>query len=154
MNDIMTVQDGMMVSLAYTLHVDGVLVDESEQDEPLEFIQGQGDIISGLEQALYGMQVGQRREVHVAPEDGYGEVDEQAMMYVPLAMFPPNFPLQPGLELSIRDRENNILPARIVQVEEERALLDLNHPLAGKTLDFSVQIVALRPASDAERLQG
>lgn len=146
------VQDGCVVSMEYTLKVDGEVVDSSVGHEPLEFLQGGGNIIPGLEQALYGMSVGDSKKVVVAPADGYGEFDEEAMINVPRAEFPSEIPLEIGLELGVQDDEGNPMSAFVAEITEEAVLLDLNHPLAGEELHFDVKIVALREAT-AEELE-
>ena len=94
MTDELKVDDGQVVSMHYTLHVDGQVVDSSEGKEPLQFIQGMGHIIRGLEHQLYDMKVGEKKDVVVAPKDGYGETDPEAFMDVPRDLFPPNIPLK------------------------------------------------------------
>ncbi len=154
MNQPLKVDDGQVVSMHYTLHVDGQLIDTSTEGEPLEFIQGMGQIIPGLEQQLYNMQVGETRQVTVAPRDGYGEVDLEAFMDVPRSAFPANIPVEKGVELELRDQAGHPLYARIDAVTEENVRLDMNHPLAGKELHFEVTIAALRPATEDEMAHG
>src|SRR5512140_1079152 len=98
------VDDGKVVSMHYTLQVDGRVVDSSEGGEPLQFIQGMGHIIPGLEQQLYNMQVGDSKNITVPPQEGYGETDSTAFMDVPREAFPDNVPLDKGTELELRDQ--------------------------------------------------
>ena len=140
--------------MQYTLHVDGQLVDASSETEPLQFIQGMGHIIPGLEHELYDMQIGERKAVRVAPSDGYGEVDAAAFMDVPREAFPTGVPLVPGTELQLQDRTGHPAYARIQAVPDEVIRLNMNHPLAGKTLDFDVTIAAVRPATEEEVAHG
>ena len=154
MNDILKVQDGQVVAMDYTLHVDGEVVDSSEGHEPLEFLQGVGSIIPGLERELYGMAIGETKKVVVAAADAYGEFDEQALVDVPKGEFPSQIPLEPGTELQVRGQDGETMYGRITNVGEETVQLDFNHPLAGKELNFSVTIAALREASDEELLHG
>ncbi len=144
------VADDVVVSLDYTLTVDGEVLDSSEGNEPIEFIQGHGHIIPGLEQALYGMGVGECKSVVVSAADGYGEVDPNALLDVPRSEFPPNIPLEPGVELQVRDNDGHLMYARIVEVGADTVRLDFNHPLAGKELHFDVKVVSLRQATDEE----
>ena len=97
------VDAGKVVSMHYTLQVDGKVVDSSEGGEPLQFIQGMGHIIPGLEHELYDMEVGQSKSVTVPPKEGYGETDDSAFMDVPREAFPANVPLEKGTELELRD---------------------------------------------------
>src|SRR5512138_3940443 len=97
------VDDGKVVSMHYTLHVDGKVVDSSEGGEPLQFIQGMGHIIPGLEHELYDMEVGDSKKVSVAAQDGYGEADAEAFMEVPRNAFPAEVPMEPGTQLELKD---------------------------------------------------
>jgi FKBP-type peptidyl-prolyl cis-trans isomerase SlyD len=148
------VDDGQVVSMHYTLHVDGKVVDSSEGKEPLQFIQGMGHIIHGLEHELYDMKIGEKKDVVVAPKDGYGETDPTAFMDVPRNSFPPNVPLKLGTELELRDQSDYPMFARIEEVNDTNVRLNMNHPLAGKELHFSIQIANLRPASEEEVSHG
>ncbi len=148
------VADGQVVSMDYTLRVDGEIVDTSEGREPLEFLQGAGNIIPGLEKELYDMEIGDKKQVSVEPENAYGPVYADAFIDVPRNSFPESIPLEVGTELQVMGPENQPLYARIAEVGEETIKLDLNHPLAGKTLLFDVEIMALRDATDEEKDHG
>lgn len=154
MPDDMKVDDGKVVSMHYTLQVDGKVVDSSEGGEPLEFIQGMGHIIPGLEHELYNMEVGQSKNVTVSAKDGYGEADDEAFMDVPRDAFPEDVPLDKGTELELRDQSGHPVYARIDQVSDENVRLNMNHPLAGKELHFDVKIAGVRPATDEEVSHG
>lgn len=143
-----------VVSLDYTLRVDGVVVDTSEKSKPIQFIQGRGYIISGLESQLYGMQVGDRKQVAVSASDGYGEVDKSAYADIPRDEFPPDIPLKTGIGLQLRDQDGNVTEGYISKVGEKSVRLDFNHPLAGKDLDFSIEVVGLRYATAEELSHG
>lgn len=144
------VQDDVIVTLHYTVTVDGEVVDTSRNDEPIFFIQGKGQIVPGLERALYGMKASESKEVVVAPEDAYGEVDEKAFAKIPRSEFPAEIPLDPGVELQLSNDEGDELEAFIVSADEDTVHLNFNHPLAGKELHFSVQVLALRQATAEE----
>mgnify|MGYP001134402118 FL=1 len=148
------IADDVVVSLDYTLTVDNEVVDTSEDSEPIVFLQGHGNIIPGLEQALYGLAAGEQKEVVVQPADGYGELDPEAFADVPRKEFPPQIPMEVGIELQMRDKSGDILDARIDAVDEDTVRLDFNHPLAGKQLNFSVKVVSLRSASPEELEHG
>lgn len=154
MSETLKVDDGKVVSMHYTLHVDGEVVDTSDGGEPLQFIQGMGHIIPGLEHQLYDMEVGQSKNVTVAAKDGYGETDEAAFMEVPREAFPPDVPLKTGTELELRDQSGNPAYARVDSVSEKSVRLNMNHPLAGKELHFDVKIAGLRQATEEETSHG
>ncbi len=154
MSETQKVDDGKVVSMHYTLHVDGNVVDSSEGGEPLEFIQGMGHIIPGLEHELYDMEVGQSKNITVPARDGYGETDENAFMDVPRQSFPANVPLDKGTELELRDQSGHPVYARVDAVSDENVRLDMNHPLAGKDLNFDVKIAGVRTATEDEVSHG
>jgi FKBP-type peptidyl-prolyl cis-trans isomerase SlyD len=151
----LTVRDGMVVSLDYTLSLDsGQVVDSSSGQAPLDFVQGSGQIIPGLEQALAGMAIGDEKAVTVDPSEGYGAVDPGAFQTFPLNAFPPDIELSPGLQLQVRDEGGRVFPVQVAEVGQESVLLDFNHPLAGENLHFQVKVVGLRPASQEEMDHG
>ena len=154
MDNEFKIKNDQVVSMDYTLRVDGEVVDTSEGSDPIEFIQGKGEIIKGLETQLYGMEVGDAKDVVVKPKEGYGELDENAYVDVPREQFPQEIPLEVGTQLQVQDQKGRIQLARIEQVAKDSVRLDFNHPLAGKTLHFSVKIAAMRPASDDELSHG
>ena len=151
------VVDDLVVSLDYTLRLDnGEVIDTSTTDDqgPLEFLQGQGQIVPGLEQALYGMAVGDEKDVEVTPVEGYGEHDPKAYQEVDRDVFPPDMNLQPGMGLRMRDDAGQAVEVFVEDVRPKGVLLDFNHPLAGETLFFHVKIVDLRPATSEELAHG
>ena len=151
------VTDGLVVSMDYTLRADdeeGEVLDTSVGQQPLQFMQGGGHIISGLERAIYGMAVGDEKDVVVEPADGYGEFDPEAFAEVPLNVFPEAMPVEPGVGLTVRDDSGHTYDAHVVEVREDSAVLDFNHPLAGQTLYFNVKIAGLRRPTDEERAHG
>lgn len=148
------IADDVVVTLKYSVSVAGQVVESSADDNPIQFIQGRGDVIPGLENALYGLSVGDQKEFDVAPENGYGEADPDAIAKIPKAEFPPEIPLQPGVELRLKDEQGDELEAQIVTVEDEIVRLNFNHPLAGKELLFAIQVIDLRKATPEELEHG
>lgn len=147
----LTVQDGMVVGLDYTLRLDyGTVISSSVDRQPLELLQGQGQVIPGLERALYGMAVGDEKQVVVAPADGYGEMDPYALEMVSHDVFPPGLKLKVGMRLNMRDQQGQTLIAYVASIGSDGVLLDFNHPLAGETLYFDVKIASLRAATREE----
>lgn len=139
------VEAGSKVSLEYTLSDDdGKVLDSNKGREPLTYVQGEQQIVPGLEKALAGMHQGEEKKVVVAPADGYGDVDPGAMAEVPKAMIPADA-LQIGTELVARNREGATRLVRIKEIKDETVIIDLNHPLAGKTLHFHVRVVGVEP---------
>lgn len=153
-NNPSAVADDVVVSLEYKLTVDGEIVDSTEGDEPLQFIQGHQNIIPGLERELAGMKVGDSKKVVVPPAQAYGEVDPGNIIDVPRSEFPAEIPLDPGTELEVKNADGEVLSATISAVSKETVKLDFNHPLAGKELFFDVTVVDLRSATEEELAHG
>lgn len=149
-----SVQDGVVVSIEYTLHVDGELLDSSEGQGPLQFLAGYGNIVAGLEDQMMGMKIGDSKDVIVQPADGYGEYDEAAFMDVPRGQFPKDMQVEVGTELTVRDNADNARMAYVESIEGDTVTLNFNHPLAGDELHFYVKVVALREPNDEEREHG
>jgi FKBP-type peptidyl-prolyl cis-trans isomerase SlyD len=154
MTDQLKVDDGQVISIDYTLNVNGKIVDSSEAGKPLQFIQGMGHIIPGLENELYDLKIGEVKKVVVRPKDGYGEVDTEAYMEVPRDAFPTDVPLEVGTELELRDQSGHPIIARIETISSDTIRLNMNHPLAGKELHFDIKITAIRPATEEEVSHG
>ena len=152
MND--KVQNDLVVSMEYTLHVDGKVMDSSEGQEPLEFLAGASNIITGLEREMIGMKIGESKDVIISPEDGYGEMDEEAYMDVPRSEFPEDMPMRSGVEMEMSDDDGNPMYARIDSLDGDTITLNFNHPLAGKELHFNVKVVGLRAATKEELKHG
>jgi FKBP-type peptidyl-prolyl cis-trans isomerase SlyD len=154
--DTLTVTDNMVVSLDYVLQLDdGQEIDRSETGSPLNYLHGHQQIISGLENALTGMKLGDEKEVVVKPEEGYGERDENQVQSLPRSAFPPDLNLAEGEVLNLRDGQSGqVFQAQVIEVTPSEIILDLNHPLAGETLYFQVRIADLRPATAAELAHG
>jgi len=149
-----TVEDGVVVSMEYTLHVDGELLDSSDGQGPLQFLVGYGNIIPGLEEEMRGMKIGDSKDVVVEPKNGYGEFDSEAFMKVPRADFPKDMPMEVDTELTVRDEEGNSRYARVDSIEDDNVTLNFNHPLAGDELRFHVKVVALRDPTEEELEHG
>lgn len=148
------VADDVVVTLDYTLTVNGEVLDTTEGSEPIQFLQGHQNIIPGLERELYGMKIGDTRNVLVKAAEGYGEYDPEAVIDVPRSEFPPDIPLRVGVDLTVRNESGELLDARIASVGKDMVQLDFNHPLAGKDLNFEVTVVDLRNAEPEELAHG
>ncbi|MCA9492764.1 MAG: peptidylprolyl isomerase [Myxococcales bacterium] len=146
----MRVENGKVASIHYTLKNDaGEVLDSSEGREPLAYLHGAGNIVPGLERELEGKDVGNSFDVRVDPEDGYGvrRGDAQA---VERSAFPENVDLETGMMIQAQTEQGEIIPLWIVRIEDETVWLDQNHPLAGVALNFAVEVVAVRDATDEE----
>ena len=150
--EITKVENDLVVSLEYTLTVAGEVVDSSEENGPIDYIQGKGNIIPGLEKELAGMKVGDSKKVKVQAKDAYGEYDPEATEEIEISDFPEEIPLEVGVELAVEDEDGNATSAVIEEVGETTVTLNFNHPLAGKDLEFDVKIAGIRAAT-AEELE-
>jgi FKBP-type peptidyl-prolyl cis-trans isomerase SlyD len=137
----MGVSTGKQVSIEYTLTLeDKTVVDSNVGADPLTFIQGSHNIIPGLESALDGMKVGESKQVTVTPEDGYGPLNKDAVSEIEKTYIPEDS-LKVGAVLQGQSPDGKVIIARVVEIKEETVMLDYNHPLAGKTLNFDVEIM-------------
>jgi FKBP-type peptidyl-prolyl cis-trans isomerase SlyD len=148
------VADGVVVSLDYTLTVDGEVIDTTQDEEPLEYLQGHKNIIPGLEKEMYGMAVGDAKDVQVPANQAYGDINPEAVVEVPRSDFPEDIPVELGVQLQVRDQQGDIMDAIIQKIEGDTVTLDFNHPLAGQDLNFSVKVVDLREATEEELEHG
>jgi FKBP-type peptidyl-prolyl cis-trans isomerase SlyD len=139
------IEAGSKVLLEYTLRDDdGKVLDSNKGRDPLTYVQGEQQIVPGLERALNGMHAGEEKQVILAPAEGYGAVDPQAVAEVPKQLIPADS-LSVGAELLARSREGATRLVRIKEIKDETVVIDLNHPLAGKTLHFDVRVVGVEP---------
>ncbi len=139
------IEKGSTVKIDYTLKDDkGEVLDSNSGKEPLAFTQGAQQIIPGLDKALLGMKVGDTKKVVVKPEEGYGKVDPKAEAEVPREALPEGAAVV-GTRLMARGQDGNPHPVTVKVVKDKTVVLDLNHPLAGKTLVFDIKVVSIEP---------
>ena len=138
------VKSGDTVRIHYTGTLeDGTVFDSSEGRDPLEFEVGSGQIIPGLDKALPGMTTGEKKTVEVQPDEGYGHVNPQARQTVPRSSVPDEIQLEVGTPLQVETQDGQQVPVTVAEVTEDSVTLDANHPLAGKTLTFEIEIVGI-----------
>jgi FKBP-type peptidyl-prolyl cis-trans isomerase 2 len=137
------IQDGSTVSIEYTLKLDdGSVADTNVGGEPLVYTQGESQILPALETALAGLKADDTKEVSLTAEEGYGPVHEEAIQEMPLDMLPENG-RQVGAQLVGQGPSGQPIFARVVEINEGNAKVDMNHPLAGKTLHFDVKVISV-----------
>jgi FKBP-type peptidyl-prolyl cis-trans isomerase 2 len=122
---------------------DGATFDSSEGRDPLEFVVGSGQIIPGLDTALPGMSVGDKKTVEVPADLAYGQPDPNARQAVPRAEIPDDIPLDLGTQLQVQTPQGQVMPVTVVDLTETEVTLDANHPLAGRDLIFDIELVAI-----------
>ncbi|SFU40542.1 FKBP-type peptidyl-prolyl cis-trans isomerase [Halomonas korlensis] len=146
----MQIEQNSVVAIHYTLTNDaGEVLDSSEGREPLTYLHGAGNIIPGLEKELEGHAAGEKVHATVAPEEGYGEKQSQLVQEVPRDAFQGVESVEPGMQFQAQT-EGGPLMVTVTQVEGDTVVVDGNHPLAGQTLNFDVEIAEVRPASEEE----
>jgi FKBP-type peptidyl-prolyl cis-trans isomerase SlyD len=142
------IQKGSKVELEYTLtDGGGKVLDSNKGGAPFSFTQGERQLIPGLEKALEGMHVGEEKKVTVTPAEGYGEVDPKAVTEVPKGSIPGDA-LKVGAELVARNQSGMQRMVRVKEIKEDTVVIDLNHPLAGKTLLFDVKVLGVEPPAN------
>jgi FKBP-type peptidyl-prolyl cis-trans isomerase SlyD len=139
------IRDGSVVRFEYTLSGDnGELIESNKGKDPVTYTHGQHEVIPGLENGLSGMEVNEEKSIRVQPEEAYGPVDAKAFKEVPKTEIPAAA-LEVGTPLSARGPEGEDLIIRVREVKQKTVILDFNHPLAGKTLNFDVKVLAIQP---------
>ncbi|MGH7256574.1 MAG: FKBP-type peptidyl-prolyl cis-trans isomerase [Nitrospirales bacterium] len=138
------VSAGKEVSLEYTLSLeDKTVIDTNVGAQPLVYKHGDSQIIPGLEKELEGMKVGDRKKVTVGPKDGYGEIDPKQVQEVPKNMIPADAQ-KVGQQLVAKGPHGESMYVRVKEVKDDTVVLDMNHPLAGKTLHFDVTVLGVK----------
>lgn len=122
---------------------DGTVFDSSEGRDPLRFEVGSGQIIPGLDKALPGMALGDKKVVEVPCAEAYGPSNPAALQVVPREGIPADIPLDPGTMLQVQTPEGQVMPVTVVEVTETEVTLDANHALADKDLTFAIEVVAI-----------
>ncbi|HXF04209.1 MAG TPA: peptidylprolyl isomerase [Blastocatellia bacterium] len=137
-------EKGSVVRVHYTGRLrDGFIFDTSRGSEPLEFVIGSGMVIPGFERALLGMQAGEKKTVEIQPEEAYGPYIEEFVKEVPRADLHVDFPLEEGMTLELHTESGRVIPITVTRVTNDTVTLDANHPLAGQTLIFDIEVVSV-----------
>jgi FKBP-type peptidyl-prolyl cis-trans isomerase SlyD len=139
------VGENMQVTLNYTLTVDGNMVETTEGKEPLTYVHGRRQLIVGFEQGLNGLHVGDATELSIPPEQGYGTIDPSAVVEVQKNQLPTDVAPEVGTVLRGVNPDGQSFRAKITEVKADTVVLDLNHPLAGKTLNFKIKVLDIKP---------
>lgn len=139
----MSVKKGDKIKIDYTGTLeDGTVFDSSEKHgQPLEFEVGSGQIIKGFDEAVIGMKKGDEKDIKLQPADAYGELNDELIKKVPKEQLPPE--AKKGSVLMMGLPNGAQLPVKIVDMDDKEGTLDLNHPLAGKVLNFKIKLVEI-----------
>ena len=135
------IKKGDTISVHYTGSLEnGEVFDSSKGRAPLKFTTGAGQLIKGFDSAVIGMNVGDKKTVNIPPQDGYGERNEDLIVDMPKANMPKDMQVEVGMTLQLADQAGNPVPATVHEICEEVIKMDVNHPLAGETLVFEIEI--------------
>jgi peptidylprolyl isomerase len=122
---------------------DGTVFDTTSGREPFEFTLGNGEVISGFDQAVEGMAVGEKQQVSLKPDEAFGEYHEDLVLEVSRSQLPEDIDPHVGMALQAKDPEGNVTRMNIIKVSDEIVTLDSNHPMAGKKVNFEIKLVSI-----------
>lgn len=135
---------GDKVKVHYTGKLkNGEEFDSSKGKSPLEFTVGAGQMIKGFDNAIPGMEVGNKKTINIAPEDGYGAVNQDAIIDFPKKNIPDSIDIKEGMKLQLQGANGQPIPVTVKEIKEESVVLDANHQLAGKELVFDIELVEI-----------
>lgn len=155
----MKIGENTFVSLSYTLTVNGVVVDSTTAENPLQFVYGAGYLLPKFEEYIAGLSAGDKFEFTLSAAEGYGEVVAEAVVELPKSVFMIDGAIEDGLlevgnQIPMSTQDGQRLLGVVKTLGEEMVTMDFNHPMAGQTLNFSGEIVAVREATDADMMHG
>ena len=142
------VKSGDTVAIHYTgTLTDGSTFDSSDGRDPLEFVVGSGQIIPGLDKAIPGMKVGDKKTVEIPCAEAYGAINPANRQAIPREQIPADIPLEVGLTLQMQSPDGqHVMPVTVVELSDEEVTLDANHALAGKDLTFAFEVMSIKAA--------
>jgi peptidylprolyl isomerase len=152
-----TIKKGDTISVHYTGKFEsGEVFDTSEGRMPLKFTTGTGQLVKGFDNAVIGMSVGDKKTVRISPTEGYGERNEDMIIDMPKTNMPEDMKVEVGMTLQLADQAGNPVPATVHEICEDVIKMDANHPLAGKTLVFDIEVAetGLKPDTPASCGEG
>lgn len=137
-------QEGDTVTVAYQgILNDGSIFDSSDEDEPLVFILGEDAVLPGFEKAIFGMETGERKIVRIPPEEGFGIRQERLVDQFAIDNLPAGFNPKIGAQLEVTAEDGSHFQVVVTELRDGRVTLDANHPLAGQTLIFHIELLAI-----------
>lgn len=155
----MKIEKNKVVALSYCLEVEGQIADKADGNNPLEYIHGTGMLLPRFEEEVDGKEPGESFAFVLSPEEGYGVYEEAYKIEIPIAAFEIDGKVQSellveGRMLPMLNSEGQVVRGLVVKVDEDKVTMDFNHPMAGKTLNFSGKVESVRDATDKELLEG
>lgn len=138
------VKNGDTVQVHYNGRlIDGTTFDSSNGREPLEFEVGSGSVIKGFDEGVMGMQIGEKRTLEIPADEAYGDVNPDMLVEFPIEQFPEELKPEVGMQLNMTNGSGQVIPVLIAEVKEQSVILDANHPLAGESLVFDIELVGI-----------
>lgn len=139
----MAVEKGNKIKVEYEGKLEnGEVFDASKNHgKPLEFVAGEGMVVEGFDEAVLGMNEGEEKDISLKPEKAYGQRDDRAIQSVPKEMMPKG--IEKGVTIGIPLENGQTLPATVTDIADEKVTIDMNHPLAGKTLNFKIKVLEI-----------
>jgi len=155
----MKIEQNKVVAVAYCLTVEGKQIDKSPEGQPLEYIHGTHMMIAGFEKGLEGHEPGDKFDITVSPEEGYGTVNPELRIEIPKSSFEVGGVLREdllkiGTVVPMFNSTGHVVQGTVAEVKENTVTMDFNHQLAGKTLNFEVEVVSVRDATEKELTEG
>ena len=155
----MKIAKNTVASLSYTLEVEGRIADQAGSEAPLEYIHGTGMLIPRFEEEVEGKEPGETFAFTLSPEEGYGEYHAEYLVNIPKEAFAIDGQIQESLlaigrVIPMLNQEGQVVQGVVADVKEDSVVMDFNHPMAGKTLNFSGKVEAVREATEKELLEG
>jgi FKBP-type peptidyl-prolyl cis-trans isomerase SlyD len=151
----MSVKSNQVVSINFTVKdVEGNVLDSTGGDQPFLFLSGHSQILPKLEENIDQMLIGSKKEVTLSPDEAYGDYDDKAVQVVQRSEFPENTKLEEGMDFMAQTPEGNKIPFVIKDIKGDEVTIDFNHPLAGQTLKFEVELLDKREATQEELSHG
>jgi len=149
------IKNGSVVDLAYTLtNTAGEVLDRADAKDPLTYLQGTQQIVPGLENALEGLDKGAKKKVTIPPAEAYGELDSALKMTLKRSQFPADAEMEEGMQFQSRGAGGQEMVFTVESIQGDDVTVDGNHPLAGQTLHFDVEVLSVRDATAEEMAHG
>jgi len=149
------IKKDMVVSIKYRLtNNSGEVLDEADSSDPFSYLHGHQQVIPGMENGLAGLKKGDKTKLTITPDEGYGEINEQLKLTLKREMFPKDFPLEAGTQFQADLGNGRSSVFTVLEVKEKEVSVDGNHPLAGETLNFDIEVLEVRKATKEELEHG
>ena len=149
------ISNGKVVNLIYSLSNDqGEVLDRADTEAPFTYLHGGQQIVPGLETALEGLTVGNKKKVVVIPSEGYGEIKPDLKLTVARTQFPADLDVEAGMQFEANGPDGQGVVFTVDSLQGDKVKIDGNHPLAGQTLHFDVEVISMRDATEEEKQHG